>query len=81
MRAQHNHPQPKIVAVGALAALCLIAAFGILDAWDPQPVKDDPLVRMPGTQPSPESGVTLEAPNRCLNCHAGFNPAVEPGHN
>jgi len=34
---------------------------------------------MPGTQPS--NGVNLEAPNRCLNCHAGYNTQVEPGFN
>jgi len=34
---------------------------------------------MPGTQPS--QGVNLEAPNRCLNCHAGYDQAVEPGFN
>jgi hypothetical protein len=34
---------------------------------------------MPGTQP--EQGVNLEAPGRCLNCHAGYNPEVEPGFN
>jgi hypothetical protein len=48
-------------------------------AWTPLPVVDDPLVRMPGTQP--EGGVVLEGPNRCLNCHAGYNTAVEPGYN
>lgn len=42
-------------------------------------VKDDPLVRMPGTQP--DQGVKLEAPTRCLNCHGGYNQAVEPGFN
>jgi len=42
-------------------------------------VHDDPLVRMPGTQPS--QGVSLEAPTRCLNCHAGYNSSVEPGFN
>lgn len=42
-------------------------------------VADDPLVRMPGTQPG--DGVSLEAPNRCLNCHSGYNSAVEPGFN
>ncbi|MHC4257698.1 MAG: fibronectin type III domain-containing protein [Planctomycetota bacterium] len=40
------------------------------------PVSDDPLVRMPGTQPGQ---VSLESPNRCLNCHAGYNASVEPG--
>lgn len=48
-------------------------------AWTPLTVKDDPLVRMPGTQP--EQNVVLEAPNRCLNCHEGYNQAVEPGFN
>lgn len=46
-------------------------------AWTPSAVEDDELVRMPGTQPS--DGVTLEAPNRCLNCHAGYDQANEPG--
>jgi hypothetical protein len=45
------------------------------------PVKEDPLVRMPGSQPAPEGSVSLEAPGRCLNCHAGYNTSVEPGHN
>lgn len=43
------------------------------------PVAADPLVRMPGTQPG--NNVSLESPNRCLNCHGGYNTAVEPGHN
>jgi len=33
---------------------------------------------MPGTQPGQ---VALQAPTRCLNCHAGYDPAVEPGFN
>ncbi len=35
-------------------------------------------IKMPGTQPEE---VTIEAPNRCLNCHEGYetNPRVEPG--
>lgn len=48
-------------------------------AWIPLIVQNDPLVRMPGTQPN--QGITLEAPGRCLNCHAGYDPAVEPGFN
>jgi hypothetical protein len=58
-----------------------VGAIALLPAqdWQPVPVRDDPLVRMPGTQP--DQGVNLEAPGRCLNCHAGYNQAVEPGHN
>jgi hypothetical protein len=50
----------------------------VANAWTPVPVADDPLVRMPGTQPGQTA---LEAPGRCLNCHAGYNTEVEPGFN
>ena len=50
-----------------------------LSQWTPLAVVNDPLVRMPGTQPG--QGVALEAPNRCLNCHAGYGQDVEPGFN
>jgi len=53
--------------------------WAFLSAWTPVPVEDDPTVRMPGTQPN--QGVVLEGPNRCLNCHADYDPAVEPGLN
>ena len=57
------------------------ALIGVLThpalAWSPLAIVDDPLVRMPGTQS--DNGVNLENPNRCLNCHAGFDPATEPG--
>ncbi|MEN3001072.1 MAG: hypothetical protein ABDI19_04425 [Armatimonadota bacterium] len=44
--------------------------------WTPLPVREDPLVRMPGTQP--DQGVLLEGPNRCQNCHSGYDPVAEP---
>ena len=47
---------------------------GVL-AWSPLAVADDPLLRMPGTQPG---AVTLEAPTQCFNCHADFDDATEP---
>lgn len=63
-----------------LAATCLVVAASLWAAtWTPMPVDADPLVRMPGTQPG--DGVVLEGPNRCLNCHAGYAEAVEPGFN
>lgn len=62
------------IVLGCVAAL---AAAGF--AWTPMVLKEDPLVRMPGTQPI--DGVTIESPTRCLNCHAGCNQAGEPGFN
>ncbi|UCH35816.1 MAG: fibronectin type III domain-containing protein [Armatimonadota bacterium] len=62
-----------------LPVIAIISAVYFVVSWVAKPVVDDPLVRMPGTQPA--QGVNLEAPNRCLNCHGGFNPAVEPGFN
>jgi len=58
--------------------LVLAGAYCVY-AWVGLAIQSDPLVRMPGTQPN--QGVNLEAPNRCLNCHAGYDPAVEPGFN
>ena len=36
-------------------------------------------VQLPGTQPA-EIG-NLESPDKCDNCHGGYNSAVEPAHN
>jgi hypothetical protein len=64
--------------------LCLTLIPGVIvsaqlaNQWTPIPVEEDPLVRMPGTQPGQ---VSLEGPNRCTNCHEGYNQAVEPGFN
>ena len=68
----------KYLSMPILALVLLLGVFYVAYAWTPLAVVDDPLVRMPGTQPNQ---VSLEAPNRCLNCHAGFNAAVEPGFN
>jgi hypothetical protein len=57
--------------------LALTVVYAVY-AWTPLAVVDDPLVRMPGTQPGQ---VALQAPTRCLNCHAGYDTAVEPGFN
>jgi hypothetical protein len=38
-----------------------------------------PELQMPGTQPNEIS--ELEAPNKCDNCHGGYDLAVEPTHN
>lgn len=36
-------------------------------------------IQLPGTQPSEVSN--LESPDKCDNCHGGYNTAVEPAHN
>jgi hypothetical protein len=36
-------------------------------------------IQQPGTQPG-EIG-NLESPNKCDNCHGGYNDSVEPAHN
>ncbi|MCB2156919.1 cytochrome c family protein [bacterium] len=67
-----------------LTFVLLLGLTGSLLAWTPVVVKDDPLVRMPGTQPPTENSVTLEDPGRCLNCHQGYDttaPYIDPGTN
>ena len=67
------------ISIGLILGMTLILAGGVIVyAWTGTPVVDDPLVRMPGTQPNQ---VALQAPTRCMNCHAGYDPAVEPGFN
>ncbi len=51
-----------LVAIGSFIA---VTAF----SWTPKLVEDDPLVRMPGTQPG--QVVDLESDKQCLSCHAG----------
>lgn len=65
----------------ALIAVAMLFVLWIATstvAWTPLAVTSDPLVRMPGTQPNQ---VSLEAPSRCMNCHASYNQQVEPGFN
>jgi hypothetical protein len=68
----------KRLLVTALSLGLIVSLIGIAVAWTPVAVEEDPLVRMPGTQPGQ---VSLEGPGRCLNCHAGYDSAVEPGFN
>ncbi len=67
------------IFIFSVSFLALVAAGTfIVSGWTLLPVVDDPLVRMPGTQPGQ---VSLEAPGRCFNCHSGYNSAIEPGFN
>ena len=47
--------------------------------WLATPVADDPLVRMPGTQP--DQDVNIGGPSQCVNCHADYDPLTEPVDN
>lgn len=65
---------------------CIVYGFSAIPAlaWSPLAVADDPLLRMPGTQP--DQGVTLFGPTEfpptvnnpgpCLGCHGGQPPTV-----
>jgi len=73
------HIEPLIGHKSYLRLLCVIImlASGV-SAWTNKLVVADYLVRLPGTQPG---SVTLTAPGNCMNCHSGYDPAVEPGFN
>ncbi len=59
-------------------AVCFFLVFLIPEiAFSADVVPNE--VQQPGTQPM-EIG-NLESPNKCDNCHGGYNSAVEPAHN
>ncbi|MER2598475.1 MAG: hypothetical protein ABTQ73_03060 [Caldilineales bacterium] len=62
----------------ALLGILILLAAGVYtaQAQPPVPPSQDPLVRMPGTQPNQ---LTLLSPETCLACHADYDTAVEPG--
>lgn len=60
MKVKHGVP-----IVGILMMVFFLAAP--VRGFTPLPVADDPLVRMPGTQP--HQGVNLQEPVTCLDCH------------
>jgi MYXO-CTERM domain-containing protein len=60
-----------------LLALTVTLAPAIALAWTPKTAAIDPLVRMPGTQPT--QGVNVQGSNACTNCHAGYDANAEPG--
>jgi hypothetical protein len=58
--------------------LCLfLALLSLEQAFAADTVPSD--VQMPGTQPGEVSN--LESPDKCDNCHGGYNTAVEPAYN
>lgn len=62
----------------AFAPLLLGAAFDTLPKGDPAPpASAHPLMFQPGTQP--DENMLLEASGTCMQCHANYDPQVEPG--
>jgi hypothetical protein len=67
--------------IGILLFVCISVMAGVYtaDAWTPLPVRTDPNLFMPGSQPG--QGGTTDGADRCDNCHGGYNTAVEPAFN
>jgi hypothetical protein len=63
---------------GALLLISLIVVFGIIGGATAADVVPNE-IQQPGTQPD-EVG-NLESPDKCDNCHGGYNTAVEPAFN
>ena len=70
------------VHLGVFMNKCFIAGWVIVFllisssfAWTPLAVEDDPVVRMPGTQPGQVVG--LDSDKACLSCHAGGTYEME----
>ncbi|RLB55229.1 MAG: hypothetical protein DRI90_19610 [Deltaproteobacteria bacterium] len=64
-------------ALWVVAALAVPLCAATASAWTALGVADDPLVRLPGTQPA--DGVVLEGPGQCMNCHDNYDPNVDVG--
>ena len=58
-----------------ITLIAIVIAVSVVIAADVVPNE----VQMPGTQPG-EAG-NLERPDKCDNCHGGYDPAVEPAFN
>jgi len=63
------------------AVLMLMVCHFNAFAWSPVPIKEDPLVYMPGTQPLDGQRSIIESPNRCTNCHGNYDQEIEPAYN
>ena len=66
---------PRRVVLFGISLLSALVYLPSAFAWTPLAVSEDPLVRMPGTQPGV---VTLADPGQCFSCHADFDAETEP---
>lgn len=66
--------------MGNIATLSRLAAVVFVCSVAPAQIIVIPTdIQQPGTQPGQVGN--LESPDRCDNCHGGYNLAVEPAHN
>ena len=68
----------RTVILPILIFVSLMAVYTAY-SWTPLPVTDDQNLFMPGSQPG-EVG-TFDTPDKCDNCHGGYDIAVEPAYN
>jgi hypothetical protein len=61
----------------SIITMALLFLLGLSIAYAADIVPNE--IQQPGTQPQ-EVG-NLESPNKCDNCHGGYNSTVEPAHN
>jgi len=65
------NPKKLILTYYRMAMAIVISAVTL--GWTPKPVANDPLVRMPGTQPGAVD-LTGDTSQGCIGCHAGAEP-------
>jgi hypothetical protein len=70
--------KPQIMILAILTSVLVGTVFTAY-SWTGTPVREDQNVFMPGSQPD-EAG-NAETPDKCDNCHGGYNQAVEPAYN
>lgn len=60
----------------AIITVCILFTVGVVAASAADSVPTD--IQMPGTQPREVSN--LDTPDKCDNCHGGYDNTVEPDH-
>ncbi len=75
-RVLHGNIEKKMKRITVVLIVLLVAlSFNLAGAATVVPNE----IQQPGTQPKEVSN--LETPDKCDNCHGGYNPAVEPAFN
>ncbi len=70
----------KLLLLGLLLVFIgIVIVLTSVTGWNEVAVKNDPNVFMPGSQPGDVG--TFETPDKCDNCHGGYDQPVEPAYN